>query len=129
MASTHKKQPQRILVCDDDQDLAYLLRTVLQDAGYSASSASTTAELEGVLADATRRPDLILLDVKLGDQDATASLERAQRIGLAVPPVVLISARVALGDLVRTTGAAAGIAKPFAIKDLLSTVQQTLASS
>jgi DNA-binding response OmpR family regulator len=55
----------RVLIIDDDQTVANLLRSQLTDEGYQVSVAYDGGD--GVVQATTSRPDLILLDVFLPD--------------------------------------------------------------
>ncbi|MCX7958413.1 MAG: response regulator [Deltaproteobacteria bacterium] len=52
-----------ILIIDDDADLVEIIRTVLEQNGYTVLSASNGTE--GLTKVETRRPDLIILDVMM----------------------------------------------------------------
>ena len=57
----------RILIIDDDVDLLFLGSSLLRQRGFEVFSLSKADHVFDVVA--SFRPDLILLDVKLGDQD------------------------------------------------------------
>jgi len=52
-----------ILIIDDDADLVEIIRTVLEQNGYTVISASNGTE--GLTKVETQRPDLIILDVMM----------------------------------------------------------------
>ncbi len=52
-----------ILIIDDDADLVEIIRTVLEQNGYTVLSASNGTE--GLTKVETQRPDLIILDVMM----------------------------------------------------------------
>ncbi|MCX7944559.1 MAG: response regulator [Deltaproteobacteria bacterium] len=52
-----------ILIVDDDADLVEIIRTVLEQNGYTVISASNGTE--GLTKVETQRPDLIILDVMM----------------------------------------------------------------
>ena len=64
----------RILVVDDEPDIAELLRLCLERSGYDVLTALNAQEAVDVAM--SERPDLITLDVLLPDQDGFAVLER-----------------------------------------------------
>jgi DNA-binding response OmpR family regulator len=55
-----------ILVIEDDQDLLYIYRTVLAQAGYQVSVASRLSEAYDILQDTP--PDLVFLDMNMPDE-------------------------------------------------------------
>jgi DNA-binding response OmpR family regulator len=57
----------RILIIDDDVDLLFLGSSLLRQQGFEVFSLSKADKVFDVVT--SFRPDLILLDVKLGDQD------------------------------------------------------------
>jgi two-component system OmpR family response regulator len=61
------RTPPRVLVVDDEENLAFLITSALRLAGYETRSATTGAE---AIAEASRfAPDAIVLDVMLPDVD------------------------------------------------------------
>ena len=56
-----------ILIVDDEKNIRRTLRMVLEGEGYTVHEAGSIAEAEQVLA--RESVDLILLDVKLGDDN------------------------------------------------------------
>jgi two-component system OmpR family response regulator len=55
----------RVLVVDDERQLASLVATALRYEGFDTATAATTAEAAGQVR--SFRPDLIVLDVMLPD--------------------------------------------------------------
>src|SRR5512144_602542 len=81
----------RILVVDDDQNTRLLSERVLRSAGHEVHSVGTAGE--GVRAIDSTRPDLVLLDLVMPDQDGWSVLEHVR--GLAARPLmVVMTARV-----------------------------------
>jgi DNA-binding response OmpR family regulator len=110
-------------VVEDDDLLHRLIGDVLTEAGYEVRVA-----LDGEAGLALLRgwrPDAIVLDVVLPDGDAPvfrAAQRELDRAGGV--PVLLISATRAdeLKELARDVGAAAWLAKPFSVDDLVAAV-------
>ncbi|MCA9869661.1 MAG: response regulator, partial [Anaerolineae bacterium] len=85
--------PQRILVVDDDKQIARLIRSYLEQAGYQVLVA-----YDGETAlHALRResPDLVVLDLMLPDRDGW-DITRTVRSdpALAATPIIMVTARV-----------------------------------
>ncbi len=59
---------EKILIIDDDDDIAYAMRLPLESAGYQVSRAATSAE--GLHKVQEVNPDLILLDVMMDSTTA-----------------------------------------------------------
>ena len=66
---------QRVLVCDDEDQILRALRVVLREAGYDVVPASTAAE--ALDAAAVQRLDAAIVDIVLPDGDG---VEVARRI-------------------------------------------------
>lgn len=107
--------PRRWLLVDDDEGVAASLTMALEDAGDHVEWIDRgTGFMDKVAA---MEPDLILLDVELGDCDGTALRRQLRSIGSAVP-VILMSghALVAADEL---DAHSAFLAKPFEVAELL----------
>ncbi len=65
-----------VLIVDDEKNILRTLRMVLESEGHAVHEASTIIEAEAVLA--REAIDLVLLDVKLGDENGLDLLERDQ---------------------------------------------------
>jgi DNA-binding response OmpR family regulator len=115
----------RILVIDDEPDVLLLCRINLEHAGHEVDEAATGEEgLELALADP---PDVIVLDVMLPRRDGLSVLEElAATERTCVIPVVLLTAKVRVGDRIRgwTAGASAYVTKPFAPSALADAVRR-----
>jgi DNA-binding response OmpR family regulator len=116
---------ERILVVDDDEALRETLAEVLSDEGYDVVAVGDgAAALEHVGDSPT---DLIILDVMLPRMDAysfrAAQLEAQHH---STPPVIVLSAVPDLASAATRLKAAAWIAKPFRLDELLSRIRETL---
>ncbi len=118
---------QRILVVEEEPDIARLLRMMLEDEGYTVLLASS---LEAATTQLAQTPvDLVLTD-SFSPSVATA-LEVAQPL-LAVAgrtPVVLLTGYGVTQEDARGSGFSGVIGKPFALDDLLDQVRSFLAHS
>ena len=110
----------RILVVDDEPNIAELLSAALSFEGYQVGVASTGAEaLEQVR---TFRPHLVMLDVMLPDFDGNEVCRRMRSQGEQMP-VVFLTARDTTQDKVE--GLSMGddyVTKPFSIEELMARV-------
>src|SRR5262249_9349147 len=77
------------LIIDDEVQIRRLLRVVLESADYSVHEAETAAQ--GLTNAATRRPDVILLDLGLPDSDGVNVLRRLREWSQV--PVIVLSVR------------------------------------
>ena len=108
-----------ILVVEDEEPIAELLRAVLEDEGYRVITAADGQEALVRLAEA--RPALVLSDVMMPHLDGRA-LARALHADTALRaiPLVLLSALGAAS--VAGVPHAAFVAKPFELDGLLATI-------
>ncbi len=79
--------PSAILVVDDDEGLNVLMAETLRSEGYEVATALRGADAITRLAE--RRPDLLLLDLKLKDVGGQMLLERLRRDAVTVPFVIV----------------------------------------
>ncbi|MER7461140.1 response regulator transcription factor [Micromonospora sp. NPDC126480] len=121
----------RLLVVEDEEDLAGALRVGLTRAGYAVDVATDAAgAYEALLVNAY---DLMLLDINLPDSDGFAVCRSIRRGEVEVAAgrdvrVLMLTARGALGDRVRglDEGADDYLVKPFALVELLARVRALL---
>jgi two-component system OmpR family response regulator len=86
-----------VLVADDDDDQRFLLSWVLQRAGFTTIEVSL-GERVVPLAQATR-PDVILLDVHIPDQDGfTTARQLKGDPTLAGIPIIFLTGRMDAND-------------------------------
>ncbi|MDP3910072.1 MAG: response regulator transcription factor [Gemmatimonadales bacterium] len=112
----------RILVIEDNPDLAYGLRNNLEIEGYDVEVAK-----DGVKGLARVRavfPDLVVLDLMLPGMDGFRVLKTLREEGLGMP-VLILTARGEEADKVRglRLGADDYVTKPFGVLELLARVE------
>ncbi|QKV73952.1 response regulator [Amycolatopsis sp. Hca4] len=107
-----------VLVVDDETALVRALRINLTARGYSVVTATDGAS--ALLAAATERPDLVLLDLGLPDIDGIEVI-RELRTWSAMP-IIVLSARDRSADKIRAldTGADTYVTKPFGMDELFA---------
>jgi DNA-binding response OmpR family regulator len=112
---------QRILLVEDNRDLADPLQRNLEVDGYSVSVATKASQ---ALALATSdQPDLVVLDLGLPDRDGFSVLEELRRRNFE-GPVLILSARGQEADKVHgfRLGADDYVTKPFGVMELLARI-------
>ncbi len=115
----------KILVVDDDDDLAEVLGQVLRDGGYSVATVRHgAAALELVKHIA---PQLILLDLSMPIMDGWSFVSQYRRIADHDARIILLTANPGAPEIARTLGADAYVTKPFEMQHLLATVERELA--
>jgi DNA-binding response OmpR family regulator len=118
----------RILVIEDNEDLAFGLRNNLEIEGYHVELASDGAA--GLLRARESQPDLIVLDLMLPSLDGYRVLRQLREDGNAVP-VVILTARTEEADKVRgfRLGADDYVTKPFGVMELIARVEAVMRRS
>jgi two-component system KDP operon response regulator KdpE len=106
------------LVIDDEVQIRRLLRVVLESADYQVHEAETAAQ--GLTDAATRRPDVVLLDLGLPDSDGVNVLRRLREWSQV--PVIVLSVRDDEEGKVAALDAGADdyVTKPFSSAELLA---------
>lgn len=109
---------QRVLIVEDDEDIASALSRGLAREGYDpvvALDIATATRLAGEGCDAA------IVDVMLGDQSGTDLVRRLRADGISAP-IIILSAMSGVDD--RTDGLEAGaddyVAKPFEFSELVA---------
>jgi CheY-like chemotaxis protein len=111
-------QPPLVLIVDDNERNRNLARDVLRAAGLLTIEASDGRE--GVAVALERRPDVILLDLRLPDMDGTdVARELKSSPGTAAIPVVALTAVLADGggEWLSVGGFAGHIGKPIDVRE------------
>jgi two-component system OmpR family response regulator len=112
--------PARILVVDDEPNIAELLSAALRFEGYDVGVAATGIEALDLVR--SYRPNLIMLDVMLPDLDGTEVCRRLRNQGDQVP-IVFLTARDTTQDKVEGLGMGDDyVTKPFSVEELMARV-------
>jgi two-component system, response regulator PdtaR len=114
----------RVLVVDDDAMIAMLLADMFAAMGHDVCAIEATEA--GAVAAAVRcMPDLMIVDVRLGDGGGVSAVEEILRVGFV--PHVFVS-----GDISRLRTlkpGAVAMQKPFSESDLLRAIQRALGAA
>ena len=114
----------RVLVVDDDDELAEVLRQALRESGYAVATVrhgAAALELIGQI-----QPDLILLDLKMPIMDGWSFVTQYRGTGRAGGRIVLLSGHPNVREITVSLGAHAYVGKPFELTELLRTLEQQL---
>jgi two-component system, OmpR family, response regulator len=111
--------PVRVLVVDDEVNIAELVSMALRYEGWSVQTAHTGTR--AVAAAKEHRPDAVVLDMMLPDIDGMEVLRRLRGTDPDVP-VLFLTARDAVED--RIAGLTAGgddyVTKPFSLEEVVA---------
>jgi DNA-binding response OmpR family regulator len=115
----------RILVIEDNPDLAYGLRNNLEIEGYEVEVAKDGTR--GLSRARAGRPDLVVLDLMLPGMDGFRVLRAMREEGIAMP-VLILTARGEEADKIRglRLGADDYVTKPFGVLELLARIEALL---
>ncbi|HEX4482460.1 MAG TPA: response regulator transcription factor [Solirubrobacteraceae bacterium] len=115
----------RVLVVDDEANIAELISMALRYQGFVVETAANGRET--VAAVGAFKPQLIVLDVMLPDMDGFEVAERlgAQRAGV---PIIFLTARDSTEDKVRglSGGGDDYMTKPFSLEELVARIRTIL---
>ena len=119
----------RILVVDDEPDIRFLLKDILEDEGYLvdvAEHAKAANEKRNA-----NMPDLVLLDIWMPEVDGVTLLKEWKSSRTDTCPVVMMSGHGTVETAVEATkfGAYDFVEKPLSMAKLLNTVKAALASA
>jgi two-component system OmpR family response regulator len=117
--------PPRVLVVDDEANLAEVVSMALRFHGFAVETASSGRE---ALAAVPRfKPHLMVLDVMLGDMEG---FDVAVRLGAqrASVPIIFLTARDSTEDKVRglSGGGDDYMTKPFSLEELVARIRTIL---
>ena len=112
-------RPLRVLVVDDEVNIAELIAMALRYEGFEVATAHTGGK--AVTAAKTFRPDSVVLDMMLPDFDGMEVLRRMRASDPGVP-VLFLTARDSVED--RVAGLTAGgddyVTKPFSLEEVVA---------
>ncbi len=111
----------KILVIEDDQDIGLLLKRILDSSHYD-TRVSPTAEI-GLKSYKEERPDMLILDLSLPDQDGIDVCRNIRRMDDKVPIFILTARNEEIDRIMGLElGADDYITKPFSIRELKARV-------
>jgi CheY-like chemotaxis protein len=122
---TNHMNPSKVLIVDDDRELALVAQMRLAAAGYD-----TTAAFNGEHAMATLehfQPDVVVLDVRMPLMDGLQTLVQLRnRRATRWTPVIMLSASIADKRAAQEAGARCFLSKPYDGKVLCQAIRSTL---
>ena len=114
----------KILVADDEQQLALALKIRLQSQGYEVVTAH---DGQAAIALAVQeKPDMIILDVLMPLMDGYSCVREINtKFGRGKIPVIILTARERMKDLFELEGIEDYVIKPFDHEDLFVRIERT----
>lgn len=116
--------PWHAVVIEDDPQIRRFLRTVLPSEGFQVFEAETGER--GLVEAATRKPDVVILDLGLPDVDGVEVIRRLREWSRV--PIVVLSARTREQEKIAALDAGADdyLVKPFGVGELTARLRVAL---
>lgn len=116
--------PYNILIIEDEKEILRFVRLALENEGFRVYEANECQR--GLIEAASRKPDLVILDLGLPDKDGLCFIQDLRQ--WSSTPVIVLSARDSEQDKVKALDAGADdyLTKPFGISELLARVRASL---
>ncbi|MER5004588.1 two-component system response regulator KdpE [Atlantibacter hermannii] len=113
-----------VLIIEDEKEIRRFLRTALEAEGLRVYDAETLQR--GLIDAATRKPDLVILDLGLPDGDGISFIHEFRQWSQA--PIIVLSARSEEIDKITALDAGADdyLSKPFGIGELQARLRVAL---
>jgi len=119
--------PAKLLIVEDELDLATLLRFIFEKFGYSVSEAHNGQEALDLLAAAPEPPDVIITDVMMPVMDGYTMVTQLQENAATRKiPVIIITAKGQVRELFQLANVAGFVEKPFEPKYLKEIVDKLI---
>lgn len=116
--------PEHVLLIEDDSQIRRFIRVALEDASYAVTEAEGAKR--GLIDAATRKPDLMIVDLGLPDGDGKRLIAEVR--GWSQVPIIVLSARDQEMEKVAALDAGADdyLTKPFGVDELLARLRALL---
>jgi DNA-binding NarL/FixJ family response regulator len=127
MKDNGNKDPNQLLLIDDDPNLILLVKDYLEFQGFEVITAENGREALEILRE--ELPDLIICDVMMPEMDGYAFVEEIRKDATqGWIPVIFLSAKGQSADRVKglNTGADVYMVKPFEPEELVAQVESSL---
>ena len=117
----------KVLLVEDDKNIASFIQTVLESNGYQVLTAERCRQ--GMMVFTSHVPDLVVLDLGLPDMDGEEFIRAARQESTV--PIIVLSARMEEEDKISALdlGANDYMTKPFGTGELLARVRASLRTS
>jgi two-component system alkaline phosphatase synthesis response regulator PhoP len=116
--------PKKILIVEDEADIAQLVKLYLEKDGFRPTIAKTG--VEGLKLVKAERPDMVILDLMLPEMDGLEICKRIRTsLDTALLPIMMLTAKAEESDTIigLELGADDYVTKPFSPKVLVARVK------
>ncbi|MFA5161075.1 MAG: response regulator [Elusimicrobiales bacterium] len=118
----------KILIVEDEQDLATLLRFIFEKFGYAVMEAHNGQEALDLIDSVAEPPDVIVTDVMMPVLDGYSMVTQLQENPVTRKiPVIIITAKGQTKELFQIANVVGFIEKPFEPKHLKELVDKLVA--
>jgi DNA-binding response OmpR family regulator len=120
-------QKKKILIVDDEKNLAIVFRQILESHGYETHIALDGKQ--GVESAKDLKPDVIVLDIKMPKKDGISVLKELRSIPQFVEtPIIVLSAKGQLHEINMglKAGASTYLCKPVMPNDIIMKIEEFL---
>ncbi|MEY2530640.1 MAG: hypothetical protein QOI96_725 [Verrucomicrobiota bacterium] len=126
--ANNERHMKKILIVEDDQNIAKALAIRLKSFGYEVTVARDA--LLGVSTAVKTHPDLVLLDISLPAGTGFTVADRIQELLPAATPFIFLTAskQPGLREKAKELGAAAFFEKPYDAEELLAAIEVAFAN-
>lgn len=123
------REPERILIIDDDMQVNSMLQEMLKSERYQVLAAASGAEGVGLLRQES--VDLLITDMLMSDMDGVEVIQEVRRLWPALKILAMSGGGIGTTPefyltLARQLGAVSTLAKPFAREQLLDAVREMI---
>jgi two-component system, OmpR family, alkaline phosphatase synthesis response regulator PhoP len=118
------KAPKKILIVEDEADIAKLVKLYLEKEGFQANVAKSGSEALTLLK--SERPDLVILDLMLPEMDGIEVCKKVRSApDTSLIPILMLTAKAEESDIIvgLELGADDYVTKPFSPKALVARVK------
>jgi two-component system alkaline phosphatase synthesis response regulator PhoP len=120
----------KIMIVDDEKDVLFLLKVIMEKEGYEVIEASNGMEAYEKLTDSINpvKPDVILLDIMMPEMDGyTLQTKLQQTDELKRIPIIILTAKGQTKDLFQmSSNVYSFLEKPFDPQNLIKRVKGAL---
>jgi DNA-binding response OmpR family regulator len=115
----------KVLVIDDNEDILFMLKAMLQLKGYKVFVKETAANIVSYIKELA--PDVIVMDMLLSGMDGSEVCKQLKaNSAISSVPVVMISALPTAKNICLKAGADYFVGKPFEMRDMFDTISEAL---
>lgn len=112
-----------ILIVDDDEEIGFMVKMMLEHKGFSVAVLERDKEVEKTILD--KKVDLIILDMLIADVNGTDVCARLKNNPVfSHLPIIIATALPDAEQISREAGANDFLAKPFEMTDLISKINR-----